>query len=100
MCSNSILDFDTEMLHMLDVCTHSSICYVVLQLKFSCFLLQILHKRLSTENVMIVSGFHLKLTGMDYDVPVVHRGGTVSRLRRSPSVSFHFIQLPFSTGLL
>ena len=49
--------------------------------------LQILHKRLSTENVVISHGFYLKLTGVDFDPPAVHHGISVNRLKRTASVS-------------
>ena len=50
--------------------------------------LQFLHKRLSTENIVISPGFHLKVMGMDFEPPPVHRNvRSNASLRRTASVS-------------
>jgi len=49
--------------------------------------MQILHKRLSSENIVISAGFYLKLTGVEFDTPALHRSSTQLYLKRTASVS-------------
>ena len=50
-------------------------------------MLQILHKGLSSENLMIGSEFYLKLTGIYTDNGNRHREPSMRQLKRTASVS-------------
>ena len=68
----------------LTVLVHVHLCIHVV---FSCISLQVLHKGLSSENLMIGSEFYLKLTGMYTDNSSMHKEPAMRQLKRTASVS-------------
>ncbi len=42
---------------------------------------------MSTESILIAPGFYLKVMGMDFEVPVMHKTNSNQVLRRTASVS-------------
>ena len=54
---------------------------------FQYMYVKILHKGLSSENLMIGSEFYLKLTGVHTDNSSRHREPAMRQLKRTPSVS-------------
>ena len=71
-------------MYTVDVYTYYVVCiYAFLSITDS----QILHKGLSSENLMIGSEFYLKLTGMQTDNSSRHKEPAMRQLKRTASVS-------------
>lgn len=43
------------------------------------------HHKLSTENLVVSAGYFLKLTGVEFENPLLHRSSSLIRLKRAPS---------------